>query len=418
MSPSSIANPIRCILLTLLLPAAFLLQPPSAAAKSKAQPEHWVGTWATANWDENNGKLHLGEQDITLREIVHPTLAGALVRVEVTNEFGTEPLTIGAAHIALAGEKGAITLSSAQALTFNGTDSITIPPGAVVLSDPAALKVSAGTDLAVSIFLPAQTITHLSRHSDAYTTNFEADGNQVGHSSLHEPRTNTAWCFLKAVDVQAPGEDGAVVAFGDSITDGTGSTTDAHNRWVDVLAARLQSDKHTSGLAVLNEGIGGNRVLNTGNGPSALTRFNSDVLALPGVRYLVILESINDIGHLKDELHPGQKITAEELIQGLTQMVERAHAHGIKVILATLTPYQGASDSTAEGEAIRTQVNDWIRSYKYSDGVVDFDAATRDGTDPHRFNQSYQIGDQLHPSPAGYKVMGDAFDLKLFRSDK
>jgi lysophospholipase L1-like esterase len=398
----------------------------TAQAKPKPLPDHWVGTWATAPYaldvPQRLADLGFGAADMTIRETVHTSLAGPLVRVELTNEFGTEPLIIGGVHLALAGptstEDGGIALASGNAMTFNGSPTITIPAGGMAVSDPAALAVPAGGDLTVSIFLPAQTISRVSFHNSAYQTNYLATGNVVGARTLTTPRKVTSWYFLKAVDVRTPGTTGAIVAFGDSITDGTGSTLNMNMRWPDVLARRLHADKKTAELSVLNEGIGGNRVLHDTTGPNALARFDRDVLAMSGVKYLVILESINDIGHAADPVKPYDVVTADDLIQGLAQMVERAHTHGIKVIGATLTPYAGAKYASPAGEAMRQAVNTWIRTTKTLDGVVDFDKATLDPAHPDAYKADFESGDHLHPKDAGYKAMGDAFDLKLFYPTK
>ena len=385
-------------------------------ARAAAPPqEHWVGTWAAAPFAEGN-KDGLGSSDTTLRQIVHVSLGGSRVRVVLSNEFGTDPLTIGAAHVAIsAGKKSSdIELPSANALTFSGRASITIPPGALAVSDPADLKLPAMADLAVSIFLPAQPIRSLSQHGFAAQTSYMAPGNVVGEKSLVTPKTFTSWYFLKGVDVLAAANDAAVVAFGDSITDGALSTFDTNSRWPDVLAGRLHGDKKTEGLAVLNEGIGGNRVLHDGTGPSALARFDRDVLTQAGVKYLIIMESINDIGATANPKNPHDPVTTADLIAGLQQMAERAHIHGIKVFGATLTPYVGAGYQSPAGEAIRTAVNDWIRSSQSLDGVIDFDMATRDPSNPSVFAKFADSGDHLHPNDAGYKAMGEAIDLKLF----
>jgi lysophospholipase L1-like esterase len=398
----------------------------TAQAKPKPLPDHWVGTWATAPYaldvPQRLADLGFGAADMTIRETVHTSLAGPLVRVELTNEFGTEPLIIGGVHLALAGptstEDGGIALASSNSMTFNGSPTITIPAGGMAVSDPAALAVPAGGDLTVSIFLPAQTISRVSFHNSAYQTNYLATGNVVGARTLTTPRKVTSWYFLKAVDVRTPGTTGAIVAFGDSITDGTGSTLNMNMRWPDVLARRLHAEKKTAELSVLNEGIGGNRVLHDTTGPNALARFDRDVLAMSGVKYLVILESINDIGHAADPVKPYDVVTADDLIQGLAQMVERAHTHGIKVIGATLTPYAGAKYASPAGEAMRQAVNTWIRTTKTLDGVVDFDKATLDPAHPDAYKADFESGDHLHPKDAGYKAMGDAFDLKLFYPTK
>ena len=395
------------------LAVAFSFALPAHAA---AQQDHWVGTWATAPFAAPNKDGGLGSQDVTLRQIVHTSLGGSRVRIVLSNEFGTDPLTIGAAHVALsAGPKSSeITLGSANALTFSGKPSITIPAGAIAVSDPADLKLPALADLAVSLFLPAQAIHTLSQHGFAAQTNYLVDGDVVSHKTLDAAKTNTSWYFLKGVDVLAGANDAAVVAFGDSITDGALSTFDTNQRWPDVLGRRLHADKKTEGLAILNEGIGGNRVLHDGTGPSALARFDRDVLAQAGVKYLILMESINDIGGATSPKNPHDPVSAADLIAGLQQMTERAHIHGIKVFGATLTPYVGAGYQSSAGEAMRTAVNDWIRSSQSLDGVMDFDLATRDPSNPTVFAKFADSGDHLHPNDAGYKAMGDAIDLKLF----
>ena len=389
------------------------------AAKPAPSPDHWVGTWATASVERPNANAALGESDTTLRQIVHVSLGGPLVRIELSNEFGTEPLAIGAAHIALSAGKGAISLSSANAMSFSGKSSVTIPAGAVVVSDPVVLALPRLSDLVISIFLPAQKISHLTVHNSAYQTNYLVPGNQVGAKSMPTDgvKTNTSWFFLKAVDVRTAALTGAVVAFGDSITDGTASTPDANARWPDVLARRLQGNRQTAGLGVLNVGIGGNRVLLDGTGPSALARFDQDVLAQSGVRYMIVLESINDIGHAEDPKNPYDPVSADDLTAGLTQLVERAHMHGIKVFGATLTPYLGAGYSSPAGEEIRKAVNQWIRGSKVFDGVIDFEAATMDKT-TGAFLPADDHGDHLHPNDAGLKAMGNAIDLRLFEPSK
>ncbi len=390
---------------------------PAYAAKPTPPPaNHWVGTWATSPFAAANDRsgASFGGTGTTYRQIVHTTLAGVMIRVEFTNQFGTEPLIIGAAHIALSDRAGSLSLASANALTFAGQSSITIPPGAVVVSDPAALNLPAFSDLAISIFLPAQKISTLSYHASAFEDGFAVQGNVVGQKVLSGARTFHSWYFLKDVQVQVPAEQGAVVTFGDSITDGAGATDNANDRYPDVLARRLAGDKKTRGLAVLNEGIGGNRVLADGAGPSALARFDNDVLSLPGVRYLVILEGINDIGRMAGADPEGDMLTADMLIQGVSELVERAHTHGITVIGATLTPYMGAQYASPRGEQVRQAYNIWIRTSKLLDGYVDFDKATRDPGKPDTFRRDLQHGDYLHPNPAGYKIMGEAFDLNLF----
>jgi lysophospholipase L1-like esterase len=385
-----------------------------------ATPEHWVGTWATSpyaaiNRTDASGTPQFGAADTTYREIVHVSVGGPAVRIILSNEFGTDPLTIAAANIALSAGHGEIDPSSANALTFGGRPTVTIPPGALVVSDPASLKLPAFADVAVSLFLPAQPIQQISQHGFADQTNYVAPGNVIAAKTLDAPKEIYSWTFLKGVDVEATNDkETSIVTFGDSITDGAHSTRDANARWPDILARRLQADKKTANLGVLNEGIGGNRVLHDNTGPSALARFDRDVLAQAGVKYLVIMESINDIGHATDPAKPYDVVTAEDLIVGLSQLATRAHTHGIKVIGATLTPFVGAKYQSPAGEEIRQAINKWIRTTNQLDGVIDFDKISTDPTHPGMFLPLDDSGDHLHPGDAGYKAMGDSIDLNLF----
>ncbi|MHB1701699.1 MAG: SGNH/GDSL hydrolase family protein [Acidobacteriaceae bacterium] len=360
----------------------------------------------------------------TYREIVHLSLGavtptGFALRVVLTNEMGTAPLTIGSAHVALpvAGNNGAIQPATDHALTFNGSPSVIIPAGALELSDPVSLPALPFSDLAVSIYVPEQPLSVMTMHRSAYQTNFKMAGDEASAATPADATKIYSWFLLKGVEVAARPQDAAVVALGDSITDGTASTRDSNGRWPDVLAARLAANKGTGGLSVLDEGIGGNRVLHDVYGPSALARFDRDVLGQAGVKYLIVLESINDIGR-RGRPNPGDElVSAEQLIAGLSQIAERAHAHGIKVFGATLTPYVGAGYATVQGEQDRQTINAWIRANKgrVFDGVIDFDKAVRDPAHPDTFLPAYDHGDHLHPNDAGLKAMGEAVDLNLFR---
>ncbi len=383
-----------------------------------APPDHWVGTWAASPLAAKNPGAKFGApgtDGTTLREIVHISIGGPSVRVVLTNEFGLDPLTIGAAQIALSSGTSAITAGSATALTFGGAPSIIIPPGALAVSDPVAFKVAPSSNLAVSLFLPDQPVNQLTLHPFADQTNYLVPGNAVTAASLDTPTTFFTWDFLKGVDVTADAKAASIVTFGDSITDGAHSTRDANARWPDVLARRLLADKKTENLGVLNEGIGGNRVLHDTAGPSALARFDRDVLAQAGVKYLVIMESINDIGHATDPVKPYDVVTAEDLIVGLGQLATRAHTHGIKVIGATLTPFVGAKYQSPAGEEMRQAINKWIRTTNQLDGVIDFDKVTTDPTHPGMFLVLDDSGDHLHPGDDGYKAMGESIDLNLFK---
>jgi len=429
---------LRQTLTALLL--GFVLATPALTAPAYAAtlPDHWVGTWAAAPVLANNGKpvapaqaaatpvpatparppaFVFGAADTTIREVVHVSLGGPVLRVVFTNEFGTEPLIIGAAHVAISQGDSSINLVSSAGLTFGGRTSVTIPPGALVVSDPASVKLPVAADLAISIFLPAQTITHLSQHSFADQTSYIAPGNVVGAKTLEGATHISNWPFVKGVDVKVAAADAAIVAFGDSITDGAHSTQNQNARWPDDLFRRLQADPRTANLAVLNEGIGGNRILHDVSGPSALARFDRDVLAQAGVQYVILMEGINDIGHAYDPSKPYDVVSADDLIVGLTQLAERAHGHGIKVYAATLTPYVGAGYSSPAGEQVREALNHWIRTTNLVDGFLDFDKATQDPANPNIFATTADSGDHLHPGDAGYKAMADSIDLKLFESE-
>ncbi|QNI36575.1 SGNH/GDSL hydrolase family protein [Edaphobacter albus] len=398
----------------LCLAAPLLALTLSTTPSSAAAPDHWVGTWATAPMGLPNHDEKFGAAETTYREIVHISIGGNTSRIILTNEFGLTPLTINAAYIALRTKDSEIDTTTARPITFGGRTSITIPAGALAVSDPAALKLPALSDVAVSFVVPAQPITQVSYHSFADQTSYTAAGDVSGARSLDNPEEIKSWFFLKGIDVRVEDKSGAIVAFGDSITDGARSTPNTNQRWPDVLAKRLQADKKLRSLGVLNEGIGGNRVLHDVAGPSALARFDRDVLAQAGVKYLIILESINDIGHAQDPVKPYDVVSADDLIQGISQLAARAHTHGIKVYGATLTPYVGAKYASPAGEAMRQAVNQWIRTTNVLDGFVDFDKATQDPANPAVFSSTADGGDHLHPSDAGYKAMGDSIDLKLF----
>jgi len=279
------------------------------------------------------------------------------------------------------------------------------------------MPVAAFADLAVSIFVPAQPDVKLTYHALGVSTNYIATGNAVAAASLDGARKVGSWYLLKGVDVDAGPDATVVVTLGDSITDGAHSTPDKNTRWPNVLAERLQANKATAHIGVLDEGISGNRLLHDQTGPDALSRLDRDVLAQSGVKYVIVLLGINDIGHtsvprLRNTPEP---ITADQMTWGLQQIVTRAHAHGIKVYGATLTPYVGASYQDANGETIREAENTFIRSSGIFDGVIDFDKVTEDPAHPNTFLPEYDSGDHLHPKDAGYKAMGDSIDLKLFQ---
>jgi lysophospholipase L1-like esterase len=395
---------------------------------SAAEQTHWIGTWGASPAPQLANPAQMFAQKLlfanqTLREIVHTSAAGSTVRVRLSNAYGNEAVVIGSAHLALRENKSAIVGDSDRVLTFNGRPSVTIPANALVLSDPVKLDVAASTDLAVSLFLPKPTAGS-GIHYSAQQTSYIAPGDVAGGASFPESAaTLTSWVFLTGVDVAAPASAATIVAFGDSITDGARSTVDANRRWPNFLADRLAAQKNHAELGVLDEGIGGNRVLhdpavNVTFGVNALARFNRDVLSQPSVRYVIVMEGINDIGHPGESAPLNQTVSAEEIIGGLKQMAERAHENGIKIFGATLTPFTGTTIPgyfSPEKEVKRKAVNEWIRSSGVFDGVIDFDKTVQDPANPDRMRPSYDGGDHLHPGDAGYKAMGESIDLSLFQ---
>ena len=428
MARSVFNRTIRPVLALALL----LVQPPVAGRQAGTR---WVGTWFAASTSRTDpavapaappatsgqSLLHFSNQ--TLRQIVHVTVGGSRLRVVFTNTFGTAGLRIGAASVALRDANAAIVPTSARPLTFSGAAWTTIPAGAVLVSDPIDLGVRDGADLAIDLFLPDDTASMrspLTIHPATWQTNYvSTPGNYAGATSMPVQATTTyrrgdglesaTGFFLTRVEVTAPDAVGAIVALGDSITDGTASGLDANRRWPDHLARRLAAARIR--MAVLNAGIGGNRVLAEGNGPSALARFDRDVIAQPGVTAVIVLEGINDIGQARRNPSP----SAADLIAGHRQLIERAHARGLRIFAATLTPFEGAAYWTPEGEAKRQALNDWIRSGQAYDAAFDFDAAVRDPAHPSKTQARFDSGDHLHLNAAGYEAVAKSIDLSVFR---
>lgn len=397
-----------------LLPLLLVFQ--KAAWAADRQHFEWVGNWAAAPLQLS---LKQSPADSTFRNVIHLSIGGSSLRVTLTNQFGTAPLHIGDAHVALSAGQGRIQAGSDHPLTFNGQPSVMIPAGSYVLSDPVAMTVADFADLAISLYLPQQDIATPTCHQTAMSTNYVAQGDVAGQQELQAARTESSWCFLQEVAVQpSVRNSSAVVTMGDSITDGARSTVDANRRYPDDLAQRFHANRKTAHLAVLNEGISGGRVLYEGHGPSALARFDRDVLAQPGVRYLIYLEGINDIGQLRRADSPENNLTTQDLIFGATQLVLRAHQHGIKVFGATLTPFGPAkAPDTPEWLHMRqliSEYNDWVRTSKVFDGVADFNRALADPQNPQSMLPAFDSGDHVHPSDAGYKAMADSIDLKDF----
>jgi lysophospholipase L1-like esterase len=386
--------------------------------------DHWVATWgpspspplATAEL-MHTAKLSFENQ--TLRQIVHTSIGGKQLRVRLSNAFGKQKVEIGAVHVAVHGAGSAITPGTDRVVTFSGRAHVTIPADAIVLSDPVPLDVPAGGDLAISIFVPKAAMG-AGIHYAAQQTSYVGPGNQTAAGEFKGGGTMTSWVYLAGVDVLAPGRAFTVVAFGDSITDGARSTLDANRRWPDILANRLRAKR----IGVVDAGIGGNRILHDASaanirfGVNALARFERDVLAQPGVRYVIILEGINDLGHAGTSAPLSETVSADDLIAGMKQMIERAHVRGVKVIGATILPFEGTTFAgyfSPEKEVKRKAVNAWIRTGGAFDGVIDFDKTTRDPARPDRILPAYDGGDRLHPGDAGYRAMGESIDLKLFK---
>jgi len=364
--------------------------------------------------------------DQTIRQVVRLSGGGQQVRIRFTNEYGTAPVTIGSAHLARAAADGAIQPDSDHLLTFAGKPTAVIPAGAPLLSDPVDMPVQPLTRLSISLYLPGQ-VNACTCHGTSAETGYVAAGDATGAAAMPGavgsllPRA-----MISAVEVATSARARTIVAFGDSITDGVGATVGADKRWPDQFAERLLAAGGPA-VYVSDQGISGNRVLNDGFGANALARFDRDVLATPGLGYVIVFEGINDIGisfmpraqdgPLADfiKTFAGAPVTADDIIAGYRQLIARAHARGVKIYGATITPYEGAGTDTPEGEQVRQVVNSWIRAAGNFDGVLDFDAVWRDPAHPTRIREGFHAGDHLHGSDAGYRALAASIDLSLFK---
>jgi lysophospholipase L1-like esterase len=366
--------------------------------------------------------------DQTVRMILRTSIGGQSVRIRLANALGATTVSIRDAHIALRASDSSIVASSDRALTFSGDKMATLYAGQVLVSDPVALKIPPLTDIAVSLYIANDAGAPTSHTFGLRPTYVSATGDFAASSSIENvAQTTESYYWLAGVDVLAPADAGAIVTFGDSITDGDQSTPDTNGMWPAVLAARLQAHPKTRNVAVVNAGIAGNRILGNDNG--GLVRFYHDALDVPGVKWITVLEGINDItGAFRRPGAPGPPpsaatssqppFSAATLIAAYKQLIALAHTQGVKVIGCTMTPFGGSPVFTEEGEAVREQTNDWIRNSGAFDAVVDFDLATRDSTDPHRYAPKIDSPDMLHPSNSGYEIIGNAFDLSLFSAGK
>jgi lysophospholipase L1-like esterase len=402
--------------------AVWLLTSGVARAQNANGKLHWVGSWAASQQIPETQNLLDAEllRDATLRQIVHLSVGGSQLRVRVSNAFGTAPLHLTAVHVArpVSAAGAAIDATSDMAVMFDGAPDVTIPAGAEYVSDSVTFAASPLSSLAITIHYdePPKGETG---HPGSRATSYVTHGDMVSAANMPDAKTVEHWYQIAGVDVVGAENATAVVTLGDSITDGHGATTNGNDRWPDVLAVRMQTDKSMRRMGVLNHGIGGNRLLLDGLGPNALARFDRDVVAQMAVKYVIVLEGVNDLGTLtrdhdaSDEAH---KALVQRIEGAYAQMIVRAHAHGIRVIGTTILPYGGSKyyHPGAQSEADRAAINAWIRESEHFDAVVDFDQVMRDPAHPSNLLPAYDSGDGLHPSPAGYKAMGDAIPLAMF----
>jgi lysophospholipase L1-like esterase len=387
-----------------------------------AQAQVWVVSWAASQQipEAQNGLTADDLRDATVRQIFHLSLGGPALRIHLSNVFGTAPLHFSSVHVALplSPSSPQIDPASDRPLTFAGSNDVTIPPGAEFISDPLEFSAAPLSDLAMSFHLDSPPAGETG-HPGSRATSYSLHGDFAGAATLPDARHFDHWLQVAEIDVQAAPGAAAVVALGDSITDGHASTTNGNTRWTDFLAQRLQDSPQMRTIGVSNQGIGGNHLLTDGAGPNVLARFDRDVLAQAGVQWIILLEGVNDLGGLAyaGEVSPGEhSFCVQRVLAAYQQIIARAHAHGLRVFGGTITPYVGSEyyHPGPLSEADRLAVNQWIRAAGHFDAVIDFDAVLRDPQHPNHLLPAYDSGDHLHPSVAGYKAMGDAIPLSLF----
>lgn len=382
----------------------------------------WVGSWACSEQipEANNVLSRDDLRDATLRQIVHLSAGGSAIRIHLSNAFGVAPLHLLSVHVArpVSNASAQIDTATDRAVSFSGRGDVIIPAGAEFISDPLEYAADPGTDLTISIHYeePPQQETG---HPGSRATSYVVRGDLVSAADFTRATKFDHWYQISAVDVLSAGDSFSIVALGDSITDGHGATTNENDRWPDVLARRLR-DAGVHGAGVLNEGIGGNHLLTDGLGPNALARFDRDVLAETGVRYVIVLEGINDLGGLARTMEASAAEHAalvHRILAAYEQIIARCHGHGLRVIGGTILPFIGSDyyRPDAASEADRQTVNAWIRDRGHFDTVIDFDQVTRDPSHPERLLPAFDSGDHLHPSPAGYAAMANAIPLAIFR---
>jgi lysophospholipase L1-like esterase len=379
------------------------------AGTGGSEPDHWVGTWGTSpqlTETSNNPPNPPGLANNTLRQIVYVSIGGSQLRVQISNEFGNGSVTINSVHMANATSGSSIDTGTDVALAFSGSSSVTIPQGQAVYSDPFDFTLTEQSTVAVTMQF-GSVPSGISGHPGSRTTSYIATGDAVSSASLNGASTTDHWYYLTRIDVMAPATAAAAVTLGDSITDGRGSTTNGNDRWPDALSRRLRANGPTAEVAVVNAGIGGNAVVSGGLGPTALARFDRDVLGTPGVRWVLVLEGVNDIGGAGTSVVSG-------IISAYQEFISKAHAQDVLVYGIPILPFGGSQYDSADHETARQQVNDWIRTSGEFDAVLDLDVAVADPGNTTRLLPAYDDGDQLHLSPAGYQAMADAIDLDLF----
>ena len=393
-----------------------------STAKTHSKPQVWVASWGASQQipEPQNAMAPDDLQDATMRQIFHLSVGGSALRVHLSNAFGTDPLRFTSVHIArpMSAVSSSIDAASDRALTFSGNSDANVPPGAELVSDPLDYPVSALSDLAVTFHLDGAP-DRQTGHPGSRATSYFVHGDFPAAANLLDAKRIDHWYQVSEIDVLAPAEAASVVVLGDSITDGHGATTNGNDRWTDVLAQRLQASPGTRSIGVSNQGIGGNHLLTDGLGPNALARFDRDVLAPAGVRWLIVFEGVNDLGGLARtaEVSPEEhNARVKQVISAYEQIVVRAHAHGLRVYGATITPYVGSDyyHPSAVSEADRQAVNAWIRDAGHFDSVIDFDKVVLDPQHPDHLLPANDCGDHLHPSPAGYRAMGETVPLTLF----
>ena len=421
MEENDLARKIADLLLIAVLVIGVGLVPyvkgPIVEAKMSEKGGHWIGAWSAsqaAAWD--SGITHEGFNNQTIRMIIHPNASGSSVKIRLSNEFGTKPLTFDKVTIANKKAGAEVVAGSVKNLTFNHHNEVTIPKGEAVYSDPIPFIVKDGTDLTISIYLQGDSGPVTWHNTSSQTTYISAEGDfseQVSGDSYTE--TFNSWFFLAGVDVLTDSnkKSRVIVALGDSITDGYLSTINENRRWTDVLNDRLDREIKNQHFSVLNSGITGNRILTDSPiyGEKALSRLNRDVFSQTGVTDIILLEGINDIGHIP------HVFDAQKIIAGMKEMAKQAHKRGLKIYIGTLTPFYAFKPGnyyTEEGERTRQEVNKWIRSNDVFDGVIDFDRTLADPEDPKKLLEEFDSGDNLHPNDLGLRAMAESIDLSIF----